>query len=189
MIRKLIVTSLLAAAFSSATLAQSDFHVTYVQRFDSGDPGSPVSMQVDIALERAETSSTATKWLPTSVSVQHFDLNGGLVGEWVDDAPIVTTPDGLWAVVHATETPKAGEFDESPPILGVGVSTGVDATPVAYRLQAARLLTGIVTAPDGGAARLRVEEDFGNNVPPPPPPPVGEDEEEVEISPFPHPYV
>jgi hypothetical protein len=172
-IRRLFLSSLLAAALSPIALADSECRVVYIQRFEANNPDSPVAMQIEIELQEVDMTAGYTRWLPISVSVQQFDETGALVSTWTDNSPTVESQDGMWSIAHASDTPKVNEFDASPTILGVGFFP--DETPVGYRLEVSPdPSVAMVTPP---SARLRIRRTVGTTTPPPPPPPPPADDD------------
>src|SRR5690606_15826329 len=76
-------------------------------------------------------------WQVERIEIRRLDEAGEAVGRWLDSAPQVNSPDGLWWVAHADPlAPNHTEFRGAPPIGGVGGALDSDLGPLVYAFEA-----------------------------------------------------
>ncbi len=108
----------LGAAQSAGAQTPQEVRIRYNIRDLPGEPLSPVTWTIDLALQEADAAGNSIGWAVNSVTICKLDASGQPENTWLDAAPVVTSADGLWWVQHADpENPARSEF-VLPPCIG-----------------------------------------------------------------------
>jgi len=92
-------------------------------RVSPGDTGSDVNYSVLLDLNKQDTMNQYVGWEVLRIEFQKLDENGDVVTAWVEDFPVIDSPDGLWWTIHGNPGhPVRGEFVQMPLLLGTAVS-------------------------------------------------------------------
>ncbi len=110
----------LAVGVSADALATETDSIRFNLRQDPNDPSSAIIRTIDLDLESHEVDGNDVGWAVVSVKISELDANSQATRVWVDAAPFVGSPDGLWWIEHADPlNPQRSEFTMPPLLRGV----------------------------------------------------------------------
>ena len=133
------VIALLCLSSSAAEASlPSDQQVVYHIRAVPSDPQSTVVFDLSLALSAQSVDGDQVGWRVDRVECSR--AIDGVVTVWTEDAPAVSSPDGLWWVQHAdVNAPQVGEFASPPLLEGTAVTDDPQQPALEYSLAGAQL--------------------------------------------------
>lgn len=130
------ISGLALAVCASEAMAQlpADQTIRWNFRQDAENPNSPVEMYAVVTLTASEIDGTSVGW--TVASVEFFKGEGENLKSWIEIAPPLDTPDGLWWAAHADPlNPDLGELLDTPLLYGRAYADDPGEADLLYEME------------------------------------------------------
>jgi len=123
-------------ASSAAQALPPDRTVAFILHEDPKDFESDRTFSFVMALKAESIDGTEIGWSIESMKVAQYEGDTKKC-EWLEVAPTVDTPDGLWWVDHADpQEPELDEFTVSPFVSGTATNLDPEGDDVEYEFEA-----------------------------------------------------
>jgi len=110
--------------------------VTFQIRETPADPQSDVVWTVRLSITATTVHDNTVGWAIEELSLEEQDDNFSPHRQWIEEWPIVNSPDGLWRVYHGDPVnPLPSEFSELPLVGGVASTAGLGTANLGYQLE------------------------------------------------------
>lgn len=109
-------------------------------RADPADPESAIEMYAVVSLTATEVDGSSVGW--TVASVEFFKGEGENLKTWIELAPPLDTPDGLWWANHTDPmNPELNEFLDTPVLYGRAYADNPGEADLLYQMESATVGT------------------------------------------------
>lgn len=156
---------MLGALSVSRAVAQipADQTIHWSFRENPEDPESTVEIHAIVTLSAVEVDEENVGW--SVASVEFIRGEGEDETSWVEVAPPLETPDGLWWVAHAdVENPQLDEFIDTPLLSGRAYSDDPEEVDLLYEIESATPMEGGPFEQTSGVSYLLAAADTNEPV-------------------------